>query len=94
MERVKKELAEIFPKSHVPHGATVRQLIDKFGATGSVADAQRSGRPQVLTEDKALDIHDRIMQSPKKSIRKLSQQASHIHQHRALRNNCTCIRTK
>jgi hypothetical protein len=40
----------------------------------SVCDATRSGRPSILTEKKVLDISDRMLGSPKKSIRKLSQQ--------------------
>jgi transposase len=52
----------------------VRQLIQKFKETGSVCDAARSGRPSILTEEKVLDISDRRLQSPKKYIKKLSQQ--------------------
>jgi hypothetical protein len=39
-----------------------------------MCDTTRSGRPSILTEKKGLDISDRMLQSPKKSIRKLSQQ--------------------
>jgi len=42
--------------------------------TGSLCDATRSGRPSILTEKKVLDISNGMLQSPKKSARKLSQQ--------------------
>jgi transposase len=63
-----------FAETKVPHCNAVRQLIQKFKETGSVCDATRSGRPSILTEKKVLDISDCMLQSPKKSIRKLSQQ--------------------
>jgi len=58
----------------VPHHNAVRQLSQKFKETSSVCDATRSGRPSILTEKKVLDISDRMLQSPKKSIRIISQQ--------------------
>jgi transposase len=63
-----------FPGTKVPHRNTVWQLIQKYKETGSMCDATRSGRPSILTEKKVLDISDRTLQSPKQSIRKLSQQ--------------------
>jgi len=51
----------------------MRQLINKFRETGSVADTPKSGRATILTEDKVLDTSDRVMESPKNSVRKLSQ---------------------
>jgi transposase len=60
----------------VPQRNAVRQLIKKLQETGSVFDATRSGRPSILTEKNLLDISDRMLQSPKKSIRKLSQQVT------------------
>jgi hypothetical protein len=38
-----------------------------------MCDATRSGRPSILTKKKLLDISNRKLQSPKKSIGKLSQ---------------------
>jgi transposase len=63
-----------FPETKVPHRNAVWQLIQEFKETGSVCDATRCGRPSIMTEKKVLDIPDRMLQSPKKSIRKLSQQ--------------------
>jgi hypothetical protein len=66
-------------------------LIQKFRETGSVCDATRSGRPSILTEKKLLDISDRMLQSPKMSIRKLSQEVgvSYGMAHTALKK---CLR--
>jgi len=77
-----------FLETKVPHCNAVWQLIQKFKASGSVCDATRSGRPSILTEKKVLDISDRVLQSPKKSIRKLSQQVdvSYGMAHTALKN--------
>jgi hypothetical protein len=74
-EEIKENFGEMFPESRVIHRNVVRQLIDKFRETESVAEASRSGRPRVLTEDKVLDTSERKMQSSKKSIRKQSQKA-------------------
>jgi len=63
-----------FLETKVPHLNAVRQLSQKFKETGSVCDGTRYGRPSILSEKKVLVISDRMLQSPKKSIRKLSQQ--------------------
>jgi transposase len=69
----------------------VQQLIQKFKETGSVCDATRSGRASILTEKKVLDISDCMLQSSKKSIRKLSQQVgvSYGTAHTALKKTPT-----
>ncbi|BFZ07560.1 hypothetical protein BsWGS_10599 [Bradybaena similaris] len=64
-----------FPDKQPPHRITVRNLLNKFIATGNVEDAPRSGRP-VVNDEICLDIQDRILKSPDKSLRKLSQQVS------------------
>jgi hypothetical protein len=46
------------------------QMVDKLSETGSGADTPIFGRPRVF--DKIQGIPDRIIQSPKNSIRKLS----------------------
>jgi transposase len=63
-----------FLEAMVPHCNAVWQLIQKFKETSSMCDATRSGRPSILKEKKVLDISDRMLSSPKKSTRKLSQQ--------------------
>jgi hypothetical protein len=81
-----------FPETKEPYLNAVRQLFQKFQETGSVCDATRSGRPSIPTEKKLLDISDRMIQSPKKSIRELSQQvvASYGRPIQPLKNACTC----
>jgi hypothetical protein len=68
-----------FPETKVPHCNAVRQLIQKFKETGFVCDATRSGMPSILTEKKVLDMSDRMLQSLKKSTKKLSQQVGTAH---------------
>ena len=78
-----------FPETKVPHHNAVWQLIQKFRETGSMCDATRSGRASILTEKEVLDISDRMLQSLKKPIRKLSQQfgVSYGMAHTALKNH-------
>jgi hypothetical protein len=42
---VEEQFAEKFPETPVPHRNAFRRLIEKFRETGSVLDAERSGRP-------------------------------------------------
>ncbi|KAJ4450180.1 hypothetical protein ANN_01587 [Periplaneta americana] len=54
------QFSDRFPEEPVPHFKrnAVRVLIYEFHETGSVKDADRSGKPRKLTEDKLLDISD------------------------------------
>jgi transposase len=47
---VQEQFAEKFPETPVPHRIAVRRLIEKFRETGSVLDAERSGRPSKLND--------------------------------------------
>lgn len=71
-ESVRELFTTVFPETKIPHRDTVRDLIAKFRSTGSVADAPRSGRPSVLSDDKILDISDKMAISPNKSLRRLA----------------------
>ena len=86
-QNVQQAFIHKFQSVPVPHRNTVRRLIKKFRETGSVADASRAGRPKVLTEVKVTEIAAKIEASPKKSIRRLSQQAdvSYGSVHKALK---------
>jgi hypothetical protein len=57
--------------------------VSKFRETGSIADAPRSGQPTLLTDDKLDEMLDRMLRSPSKCIRRLSQEtnvaASTVH---------------
>ena len=68
-----------FPEAKVPRRNAVLPLSQKFKETGSVCDATRSGGLSILTEKKVLDVTDRMLQSPKKSIRNYpSRLVSHM----------------
>jgi transposase len=58
----------------VPNKSTIQRLVELFRETGCIGDKCRSGRPSVLSNDSLDDIRARLLQSPKKSLRKLSQQ--------------------
>jgi hypothetical protein len=63
-----------FPDSVVPNKSTVQRLVERFRETGSIGEKRRFGRPSVLSNDSLEDIRARLLQSPRKSLRKLSQQ--------------------
>jgi hypothetical protein len=58
----------------VPNKSTVQLLVERFRETGSIGEKRRSGRPSVLSNDSLEDIRARLVQTPRKSLRKLSQQ--------------------
>jgi transposase len=66
---VQEQFAEKFPQTPVPHRNAVRRLIEKFRETGSVLDAERSGRPSKLNDKKLIDISDCMLPRPSKSLR-------------------------
>lgn len=72
---VEDRFRQQFPNSILPHRNAVRDLINKFRETGSVADAARSGRPSLLTDEKLSEMSDKMLRSPKKSIRQLARES-------------------
>jgi transposase len=52
----------------------IQRLVERFRETGSTGEKRRSGRPSVLSNDILDDISARLLQPPRKSLRKLSQQ--------------------
>jgi hypothetical protein len=71
---MQEPFAEKFPETPVPHCNAVRKLTEKLRETGSVLDAELSGRPSKINYEKLLDISDSMLQSPSKSSRKLAQE--------------------
>jgi hypothetical protein len=68
--------AQTFPETSGPYKSSIERLYDKLKAMGSVANVPRSGRPTTaLTEEKVTDIQASITVSPRKSLRRLSQQS-------------------
>jgi len=64
-----------FPGKGLPARRDIQALVKKWSATGSVANAPNRRPPSFRTPEVTDDIPRRITQSPKKSTRKLSQQA-------------------
>jgi transposase len=60
-----------FPDSVVPNKSTIQRLVERFRETGSIGEKHRSNSPSVLSND---SLEDTLLQSPRKSLRKLSQQ--------------------
>jgi hypothetical protein len=69
------EFRDTFPNSLVPNKSTVSLLVNRFCDTGSMQDRNHSGRPSVLSDDSLDDIHQTLLCSPRKSLRKLSLQS-------------------
>jgi hypothetical protein len=66
------------PDSVVSNKSTIQRLVEHFRETGSIGEKRRSGRPCVLSNDILEDIRARLLQSPRKSLRKLSQQTETV----------------
>jgi transposase len=71
---VQEQFADKYPETPVPHRNAVRRLIEKFCETGSVLDAERSGRPSKLNYKKLMDFSDSMLRSSSKSLGKLAQE--------------------
>lgn len=63
------------PNRHVDH-STVRRLLTKFKDTGSVNDIHRCPSLSVSGDDNATYVLGVLQNSPKKSVRKLSQETN------------------
>jgi hypothetical protein len=87
-----KETREIFheqfPGASIPAKSNVQDLIAKWRATGSVLNAKRNRLPSVRTLEATASIQQRILASPNKSVKKLSQQSGlkRTSCHRVLRS--------
>jgi transposase len=58
----------------VPNKSIIQRLVKRFRETGSIGEKRRSGRLSVLSNDSLEYIRVHLLQSPRKSLRKLSQQ--------------------
>jgi transposase len=63
-----------FPDSAVTSKSTIQRLVERFRETASIGEKRRSGRHSVLSNDTLENIKARLLQSPRKSLRKFSQQ--------------------
>ena len=66
-----------FPGKDLLAKTAIQALVKKWRATGSVDNAPKPKPPSLRTPEVTDDVRRRIMQSPKKSTRKPSQQ-SHV----------------
>ena len=74
-----RQFGRDFPGRNAPSRLTVRRLLDKFRETGSVGDKNKghSGRPRsARTENNIETLRQRLAESPRKSTRRLSQEAA------------------
>jgi hypothetical protein len=69
------DFRDTFPDSPVSNKLKISRLVNRFCDTGSVQDRNRSGRPPVLSDDSLDNIHQTLLCSPQKSLRKLSLQS-------------------
>jgi transposase len=68
------EIRNSFPDPVVPSKSTIQRLVERFYETESPGEKRRSGSPSVVSNDSLEDIRARLLQSPRKSLRKLSQE--------------------
>ncbi|KAI4464043.1 piggybac transposable element-derived protein 4 [Holotrichia oblita] len=68
---------EAFPDANIPYDVFVqhkRRVLDRFETKNCICTGKSTGRPSPLTQPAVDDIQQRIEDSPKKSLRKLSAQ--------------------
>ena len=72
---VNRLLSSEYQQIHEVKGRNMKSLVQKFEATGSVADAPRSGRSLTATTEEMGDrILENLSRSPQKSTRRLSRE--------------------
>ncbi|XP_069683644.1 uncharacterized protein [Periplaneta americana] len=77
LKRVEKCICKFrhkYPESPVPTKSYVHALIRKLRNTGSVLNEKKVRRRSVLTKEKLADIQAKLQLSPRKSLRRLSQE--------------------
>jgi transposase len=73
-KRAREELARLYPNAHHPAKSTVKRLVDKFRAHGTISNRTNVFHTaSVLTEQKITEIHVEIEKDPHISLRKLAQ---------------------
>jgi hypothetical protein len=82
------EFRDTCPNSPGPKKSTVSHLVNRFRDTGSVQDTNHSSWPLVLSGNSLDDIHQIMLHSLWKSLRKLSLQSGLSYE--SVHNNRTC----
>jgi hypothetical protein len=65
-----------FPGIGLPVNSSIQDLVKKWCTTGSVANAKKNRAPSICMPAVIVDIQARMIRSPTKSTRKLSQQTN------------------
>jgi hypothetical protein len=76
----------------VPNKSTIQSLIERFLETMSIGEKRRSGHLSVLSNDSLEYIRARLLQSPRKSLKRLSQQTRMTHG--SVQDVSNCIHTE
>ena len=77
---VNRLLSSEYQQIHEVKGRNMKSLVQKFEATGSVADAPRSGRSLTATTEEMGDrILENLSRSPQKSTRRFSREFGISH---------------
>lgn len=71
---VRRLFQEEYPGVQVPNRSTIHRLVNKFRETGSVLDRKHRRPRRVLTEETLDNVGHALERSPRKSVRRLSQQ--------------------
>jgi hypothetical protein len=72
---VRRRFRDQFPDSAVPNRSCVHKIVNNLRETGSLRDKRNELKRQVLTEEKLDDIGARLENSPRKSLKRLAQEA-------------------
>ena len=75
IKQTKQQFSIKYSNIKNPSKGTILKLAKFFSKTGSVVDASRSGRPS-LVEQRINSINEKIIENPRTSLRKISQQTT------------------
>ena len=67
-----------FPGGPVPNPSTIRRQAKRFKETGSVKDRKVNCRRHVLTKETLDETGERLEHTPKKSLKRLSQETEYL----------------
>jgi hypothetical protein len=71
---VREAFHQVYPDKEVPNKTTVHRLVKKFRETESVCNKKHVRRQTVLTNDAVRVVHETLIRSPRKSLRRLPQE--------------------
>jgi hypothetical protein len=71
---VREAFHRVYPEKEVPNKTTVHRLVKKLRETWSVCNRKHVRRRTVLTNDAVRVVHETLLRSPRKFLRRLSQE--------------------